>query len=110
MTIDPNTPGEPTSPGLNGHEMVDVHMDAVGTVTDVLFDDMSFTPKWAIVRTGFFWGERYVPLEHAYVDESGRLVVAFDKAAIKRAPRARGQHVISPDTARELREYYNVAA
>ena len=105
---EPNLPAP--SPGLNDAPVVDMRHELVGRVTDVLFDDREFSPRWAVVKTGFFGGERLVPLQNAYVDEAGRLVVPFDKTSIKRAPKSRGDHVLSPEIAKELRDYYGVAA
>ncbi len=105
---EPNLPA--ASPGLNDTPVVDMQHHIVGRVTDVLFDDREFSPRWAVVKTGFFGGERFVPLQNAYVDEAGRLVVPFDKMSIKRAPKSRGDHVLSPEIAKELRDYYGVAA
>jgi hypothetical protein len=51
-----------------------------------------------------------MPLDDSYVDDAGRLVVPFDKASIKRAPKAGREHVLTPDVARELRDYYGRAA
>jgi hypothetical protein len=105
---EPNTPGP--SPALNDAPVVDTQLQPVGRVTDVLFDDREFSPRWAVVKTGFFGGERFVPLQNAYLDDAGRLVVPFDKTSIKRAPKTRGDHVVSPEVAKELRDYYGIAA
>jgi hypothetical protein len=94
---------------ITGHAVVDAQMTKVGTVTDVLSDDYA-TPKWAVVKTGVFGGERFVPLERTYIDEDGRLVVPLSKSDIKRAPRVRGDHVLTSDAQRELRDYYGRAA
>ena len=98
------------SPGLNDAPVVDNRYQPVGKVTDVLFDDREFSPRWAVVKTGFFGGERFVPLQNAYVDEAGRLVVPFDKVTIKRAPKTHGNHVLSAEIAKELRDHYGIAA
>jgi hypothetical protein len=103
-----NTPGP--SPALNDAAVVDTQLQPVGRVTDVLFDDREFSPRWAVVKTGFFGGERFVPLQNAYLDHAGRLVVPFDKTSIKRAPKTRGDHMVSPEVAKELRDYYGIAA
>jgi hypothetical protein len=107
------THAQPTEPNptFSDAQVVDVQLQPIGKVTDVLFDDREFIPRWAIVKTGFFGGEHFVPLQNSYMDQEGRLVVPFEKAAIKRAPKPKsGDHVISPDVAKELREYYGVAA
>jgi hypothetical protein len=109
FTHDPE-PANPTPPALSGHRVIDPQLQPVGEVTDVLYDEREQTPRWAVVKTGLLRGEHYVPLEHAYLDQDGHLVVAHDRAAIKRAPRARRDHVLTREIARELRDYYNVAA
>jgi PRC-barrel domain len=102
---------ESTPTTFSEAEVVDLQLQPVGKVTDVLFDNREFTPRWAIVKTGFFGGERFVPLQDSYIDQDGRLVVPFEKTAIKRAPKPRNSdHVISPEVAKELRDYYGVAA
>jgi hypothetical protein len=94
---------------LTGHDVVDAQMTKVGRVTDVLSDELS-TPRWAVVKTGVFGGERFVPLQRSYLDSDGRLVVPLSKSDIKRAPRVRGDHVLTSDVQRELRDYYGAAA
>jgi PRC-barrel domain protein len=110
MTFQGESHESATTPGLSDSPVVDIQLQPVGKVTDVLFDDREFTPRWAVVKTGFFGGEHFVPLQNAYVDEDGRLVVPFDKASIKHAPKPRGDHVMTPEVAKELREYYGIAA
>jgi hypothetical protein len=94
---------------LTGHDVVDDQLTKVGTVTDVLSDEQS-TPRWAVVKTGVFGGERFVPLERSYLDTDGRLVVPISKGDIKRAPRVRGDHVMTTEVQRELRDYYGMLA
>lgn len=104
-------PSESTStPGLSEAPVVDMQLQPVGKVTDVLFDDFEFTPRWAVVKTGLFGGEHFVPLQNSYVDEQGRLVVPFEKSDIKRAPKPPSDHVLTPEVAKELREFYGIAA
>ena len=110
MTYEREPNASAASPGLNDAPVVDTNHQLVGRVTDVLFDDREFSPRWAVVKTGLFGGERFVPLQNAYVDEAGRLVVPFDKTSIKRAPKTRGDHLLSPEVAKELRDYYGITA
>jgi hypothetical protein len=95
--------------GLTGHTVVDAQLVKVGKVTDVLSDERS-RPSWAVVKTGLLSGEHFVPLAHTYMDAAGRLVVPVSKSDIKRAPRVRGDHVMTTQVQRELRDYYGVAA
>jgi hypothetical protein len=94
---------------LTGHVVVDASLMKVGRVTDVLSDDRA-VPNWAVVKTGPFSGEHFVPLGAAYLDAAGRLVVSLSKSDIKRAPRVRGDHVMTSRVQRELRDYYGIAA
>ncbi len=97
-------------PSLSGHPVVDFDLHRVGTVTDVLYDEVERTPRWAVVKTGMVSGEHFVPLARTYLDQDGRLVVPLDKASVKRAPRAGRDHIVTRDVARKLRDYYSVAA
>ena len=99
-----------TPPALAGHAVIDTEHKPVGKVTDVLYDEREQTPRWAVVQTGLLRSERYIPLAASYLDEAGRLVVPHDKMSIKHAPRARRDHVVTREVARELRDYYGVAA
>jgi hypothetical protein len=110
MQFEDRSPETEAVPSLHGATVVDVELERVGKVTDVLFDDRAFEPRWAVVRTGVFGGEHYVPLERSYVDEEGRLVVPFGKASIRRAPRARGDHLLTPELVEELHDHYGRAA
>jgi hypothetical protein len=105
-------PREPREirPALTGHTVVDPDLETVGKVTDVLFDGRAMERPWAVVKTGFLGGEHYVPLDNSYVDADGRLVVPFNKTSVKRAPRVPRDHVLTRGAARELRDYYGVAA
>ena len=98
------------APLLTGQAVVDKRLEKVGTVTDVLFDDHEQTPQWAIVKTGILGSGHLVPLDDTYVAQDGRLVVPLDKSTIKRAPRARRDHVLTLETRRALRDYYGKAA
>ena len=105
-------PGPRTAAGglLTGHEVVDSHLEKVGKVTDVLYDELEQHPRWVIVKTGLLGSEHYVPLANAYVSQEGRLVVPLDKSTIRSAPRAHRDHVLTLGTRKALREHYGHAA
>ena len=98
------------SKSFTGYAVVDCRLEKVGKVTEVLFDERGAAPRWAVVKTGPLSGERYVPLDDTYLDEAGRLVLSFDRTAVRRAPRARHDHVLTLEVRRELRDYYGIAA
>ncbi len=95
---------------LRGHEVLDSSGDAVGTITDVIYDnDRSPTePSWLVVNPGFFRAAHYVPTAGAYATATDQVVVPFDKRWIKAAPKASGDHVITAPQRRELEVHYNL--
>jgi hypothetical protein len=97
-------------PSFTGHPVVDTNMDEIGTVTDVLFDDRDMQPRWAVVKTGLMGGEHYGPVDQAYMDEDGRVILPFDKASVKKAPKASSDHVMTPEVEQQVREYFGLAA
>ena len=98
------------STGLAGHAVIDKHKDLVGTISYVLYDEREMSPRWAVVKLGALRGQHFVPLSDSYVDHDGRVVVPYEKTTIQRAPRARRAQMVDLRAARELRDYYGVAA
>jgi uncharacterized protein YrrD len=98
----------PGSPGYRGHAVVDEHGSKVGTVTDVVFDDASDRPRWLVVDPGPLQAAHYVPLDGSYLSTKGELVIAFTKRAVKTAPKAGRDHVLTPSEATEVAHHYGV--
>jgi hypothetical protein len=109
MTFSTGSGHDEPAVALTGRTVVDSHLARVGKVTDVLADDR-VAARWAVVKTGVLSGEHFMPLEASYVDTAGRLVAPLSKSAVKRAPRVRSDHVLTIETRRKLRDYYNIAA
>jgi hypothetical protein len=97
-------------PTLTGRVVRDNNLAKVGKVTDVIAEDGMNRRRWAVVQTGLFGAEHFVPLDDSYVDATGTLVVPLDKSTIKHAPKANHEHVMTIDLRREVRDYYSVAA
>ncbi len=95
---------------LSGLPVIDKQAERVGKVTDVIYDDRDMSPRWAVVKTGLFGGEHCVPLDNSYVASAGELVVPFDKMSVKRAPRVKRDHILTPQLEHELRDYFGLAA
>ena len=94
---------------LTDRKVIDDHFETIGTVTDVLYDsEEAMEPRWAIVKTGKFGGERPTPLDGAYVTDGGDLVVPFDRTTIKNAPKVPHDHVLTRRAEEEIAEYYEV--
>ena len=94
---------------LTDRKVLDERLASVGTVTDVIYDsEQAMEPRWAIVKTGMFGGEHPAPLEGSYIADSGDLVVPFDRATIKNAPKVPHDHVLTRREEDEIAEYYDI--
>ena len=98
------SPGAPIS--FMGLAVQDEHGEAIGSVSDVVYDEATQQPQWLVVNPGKLRAEHFVPTEGAYTTDEGNLVVAFTKQMMKEAPKALGDHVISRAIDSELRQYY----
>ena len=95
---------------MTGHVVVDANLDEIGKVTDVLYDDIEMAPRWAVVKlSGLFGSEHFMPVDQAYVDAEEKVIIPWDKSMIKGAPKADGDHILSPELNQELTDYYGAA-
>lgn len=95
---------------LTDRKVVDDHFETIGTVTDVLYDsEETMEPRWAVVKTSVFGGERPTPLEGSYVADSGDLVVPFDRTTIKHAPKIPHDHILTRHDEEQIAEYFEVS-
>ena len=90
---------------MSGHLAFDEQHEKIGKVTDVLYDDEG-QPRWAIVDPGLLHKERYVPVDGAFMTESGEVVVAYSKDMVKNARPASRDHILDPVVERALEEHY----
>lgn len=97
-------------PTFHGHPVHDANGNEVGTITDVVYDQGSMRPRWGVVSPGRLKAPHYVPLNPpVYVSDNGAVIVPYDKHVILHAPKARGQHVLTPQIERELEVHYSVS-
>lgn len=100
---------------LTGRRVIDRRGARVGTVSDVLSDDRTLEPRWAVVTYGIVdQHHRLMPVSRLYSasEESGaddRVVSMVEKDIVRHAPKYRGAPP-SRETEQELREYYGEAA
>jgi uncharacterized protein (TIGR02271 family) len=93
-----------------GSNAVDSDGDKLGKVGNVYLDDRTGEPAWATVNTGLFGTkESFVPLASARL-EGGQLVVPFDKAKVKDAPKVADDGHIGDDEQEELYRYYGLSS
>jgi len=65
---------------FSGHPVIDRHGEEVGTITDVVYDEISEQPTWGVVSPGGLHARRYIPLTApVYLDKGGAVVVPYDK-------------------------------
>jgi sporulation protein YlmC with PRC-barrel domain len=92
---------------LKDRVVINERGEKLGKVTDVLFDNHG-DPRWAVVHGGVLAAARYVPLTRAFTTPDGRVVVPYDKAMIKHAPKADREHVLSRELETRLEQHYEV--
>jgi sporulation protein YlmC with PRC-barrel domain len=103
----PQMPGG-ESASFTGHEVLDPSGERLGTVADVISDSSTLEPKWLVVDMGKLKASHYVPVAGSSRRAGGDVVVPYDKEALKHAPKASRDHVLSPEDDRELRSYYQL--
>jgi uncharacterized protein (TIGR02271 family) len=92
-----------------GSNAVDSDGDKLGKIGNVYLDDRTGQPAWATVNTGLFGTkESFVPLADARI-EGDALVVPYDKAKVKDAPKVDDDGHIGDDEQAELYRYYGLA-
>jgi uncharacterized protein (TIGR02271 family) len=90
--------------------VVDRQGDKVGTVLDVYVDEQTGRPEWLAISTGLFGSKvSFAPIAGAGFDTSGQVVVPFDKAKVKDAPRAEADGHLSAQEEQQLYTYYGMA-
>ena len=93
-----------------GSNAVDSDGDKLGKIGNVYLDDRTGEPAWATVNTGLFGTkESFVPLATARI-EGDQLVVPFDKAKVKDAPKVTDDGHIGDDEQEELYRYYGLSS
>ena len=70
--------------------------DKIGSIGQIYLDDNTGEPQWVTVKTGLFGtSESFVPLDGATLS-GGDVVVKYDKATVKDAPRVDADGNITP--------------
>lgn len=99
-----------------GRTVVDEHQHVIGIVVDVVYDnDMPGAgasgeqAAWLVVDPGMFRAAHWMPAAGTYRSADGRIVTPWDRALVRRAPKANDAHVMTPGLAHELERHYEVA-
>lgn len=97
-------------PQLTGSVVTDAHGQRIGTVTDVLFDDRTQEPRWAVVSYGLLRRHhRVLPVDEMYSADDGRVVATLEKGTVRRAPAIGAHEPLTPEIERAAQDYYGVA-
>ena len=94
--------------GITDGNVVSTNGDKIGGIGQVYLDDNTGEPNWVTVKTGLFGtSESFVPLDGADL-RGGDIVVKYDKATIKDAPRVDADGSITPEEEDALYSYYGL--
>jgi uncharacterized protein (TIGR02271 family) len=91
----------------NGN-VIDNDGDKIGGIGQIYLDDQTGEPNWVTAKTGLFGtSESFVPLSGASISGSD-IVVGYDKATVKDAPRVDADGHLSPEEEDALYRYYRL--
>lgn len=100
---------QPNAVRLSGRRVFDNRGLRVGRVAGVVYDRVSRLPRWALVDLGRMpRHQRLAPLRESHRSDGGDLVLAFDRAAIRHAPRVGGWSAMTSGEERALRRHYRL--
>ncbi len=95
--------------GLTDGNVVSTNGDKIGGIGQIYLDDNTGEPNWVTAKTGLFGtSESFVPLDGASLS-GGNVVVKYDKATVKDAPRVDADGSISPEEEDALYSYYGLS-
>ena len=83
----------------------------LGHVADVYVDPTTGAPKWLVVPGGLLsGGVSFIPADGAGEDEDGRVVVAYTRKQIRKAPHPDADGDLSPTEEADLARHYLAAS
>ncbi|HSU37090.1 MAG TPA: PRC and DUF2382 domain-containing protein [Propionibacteriaceae bacterium] len=95
--------------GITDGDVVSTNGDKIGGIGQIYLDDNTGEPNWVTAKTGLFGtSESFVPLDGAEL-RGGDIVVKYDKATVKDAPRVDADGSISPEEEDALYSYYGLS-
>jgi uncharacterized protein (TIGR02271 family) len=95
--------------GITDGNVVSTNGDKIGGIGQIYLDDNTGEPNWVTAKTGLFGtSESFVPLDGAEL-RGGDIVVKYDKATVKDAPRVDADGSISPEEEDALYSYYGLS-
>jgi uncharacterized protein (TIGR02271 family) len=83
--------------------------DKIGKVGHIYLDEQTGQPEWLTVHTGWFGTkESFVPLQRAELGGGDTVVLPYDKAMVKEAPKIDPEGGLSEQEETELYHYYGL--
>jgi hypothetical protein len=98
-----------SEPQFTDQRVLDQQGAKVGDVVDVVSDSSTLEPRWFVVDPGAFKATHYVPVLGSYQTAEGDIVVPYDANAVKHAPKAHRDHIMTPELEIEIKEHYGIA-
>jgi PRC-barrel domain len=99
-----------STPMFTDHRLLDQQGDKVGDVIDVVSDPSTLEPRWFVVDPGAFKSTHYVPVLGSYQTADGDIVVPYGADAVKHAPKAHRDHIVTPELEHEINAHYGLAS
>jgi uncharacterized protein (TIGR02271 family) len=94
--------------GITDGNVVSTSGEKIGGIGQIYLDDNTGQPNWVTAKTGLFGtSESFVPLDGADL-RGGDIVVNYDKATVKDAPRVDADGSITPEEEDALYTYYGL--
>ncbi len=91
-----------------GQTMVGSGGDKIGKIEEIYLDQETEQPEWALVHTGLFGTQStFVPIAEATTDDD-KVVVPFDKAHVKDAPKMKADGELSQRDEAALYSHYGL--
>jgi sporulation protein YlmC with PRC-barrel domain len=90
-----------------GQKLLDRDGEAIGKITDLIFDATTLEPDWVTVKIGRFGSEHLVPV--SAFERSDVPTVPFPKEQVKEAPVIdKGHAAPSPSERQSILEHYGM--
>lgn len=98
-----------SEPQFTDQRLLDQQGAKVGDVVDVVSDSSTLEPRWFVVDPGALKATHYVPVLGSYQTAEGDIVVPYDAHAVKHAPKAHRDHIMTPELEIEIKQHYGIA-
>lgn len=100
------------TPHLTGQDVIGERGESIGKAADVLYEDEAADrPTWVRVDHGLLHSKHtLVPLDGAYQQDDGTLVVPFDKDTVHHAPKVKTDVAMTHEIKERFVSYYGVSA